>query len=133
LEFQGLRSKQGASGKYMEKNIFRWKNIFLRCNNNLSNHRKIMPMNAPRAPEIITYIEMLEKRLAVLGVAFAVTEALSLAVAVHCSPQANPLGQQLPPTLAAQLYQFCGHCVLRISKCHEKGKEYLRFRVALAL
>ncbi|KAJ8111172.1 hypothetical protein OPT61_g6175 [Boeremia exigua] len=46
---------------------------------------------------------------AVLGATFASTLDTPDAVAVHCSPHAYPLGQQLPPRSAGQLYHALGH------------------------
>ena len=47
-------------------------------------------------------------KLAVLGATLASTLDTPAAVAVHCSPHAYPLGQQLPPWLAGQLNHALG-------------------------
>jgi hypothetical protein len=49
---------------------------------------------------------MMEGIVAVLGATFPAT--LVPDVAVHCSPQLYPSGQQLPPRFAGQLYQALG-------------------------
>ncbi|KAI1510541.1 hypothetical protein Ptr902_04648 [Pyrenophora tritici-repentis] len=46
--------------------------------------------------------------LLLLGATLVATLDCPEAVAVHCSPQAYPFGQQLPPRSAAQLYQALG-------------------------
>lgn len=51
--------------------------------------------------------------LLLLGATFVATLDCPEAVAVHCSPQAYPLGQQLPPWSAAQLYHALGQLPLR--------------------
>jgi hypothetical protein len=59
------------------------------------------------APEIIVHIDRMDGIVAVLGAIFP--ETLVPDVAVHCSPQLKPSGQQLPPRFAGQLYQALGH------------------------
>lgn len=58
---------------------------------------------------IIAHTDHCGTNEAVLGATFASTLDTPDAVAVHCSPQAYPFGQQFPPWLAGQLNQALGH------------------------
>jgi hypothetical protein len=58
------------------------------------------------APKIKIHIDIVEGIVAVLGATLPAT--LVPDVAVHCSPQLYPSGQQFPPRLAGQLYHALG-------------------------
>lgn len=58
------------------------------------------------APEKRAMRPVAEGIVAALGDTFRDTPVPD--VAVHCSPQLYPLGQQFPPRFAAQLYQSLG-------------------------
>lgn len=74
-------------------------------------HSTIIAIPIPKAPAIKTEMEIMDgivvPTLGVFGVTLFVT-LLVPAVAVHWSPHEKPFGQQLPPRLAAQLYQALG-------------------------
>ncbi|KAI8934138.1 hypothetical protein NX059_008893 [Plenodomus lindquistii] len=68
----------------------------------------------PIAPDmtISPQIAPIDTNDAVLGATLSCTPVDPDAVAVHCSPHSNPLGQQFPPRFAAQLYQALGQLPL---------------------
>ncbi|KAJ4294607.1 hypothetical protein N0V90_008298 [Kalmusia sp. IMI 367209] len=61
----------------------------------------------------MAHTENVEGIVAALGATLA--DTLVPDVAVHCSPQLKPLGQQLPPKLAAQLYHALGQLPLGVA------------------
>jgi hypothetical protein len=72
-------------------------------------YNAIIAMPAAKAAQTIPQIDHWGTKEAVLGATFASTLETPAAVAVHCSPQANPSGQQSPPLSAGQRYQLFGH------------------------
>jgi hypothetical protein len=76
-------------------------------NDRMNAQSTIIAKAVTTAPEIIIHNETVEGIVAVLGA--TLPAILVPDVAVHCSPQLYPSGQQFPPRFAGHEYHALGH------------------------